>query len=177
MSTNSQDQEIDLGVLFKKIESFFQKIVDSFFDFFLFIKRNIIILAILFILGIVLGYILDKKINEYDHEVVVLPNFGSVDYLYSKINLINSKRKEGDTLFLKSIGIKEPNKLGLVEVEPIIDVYRFIQERESNFDLIKLMAEDGDIDKIIKNETTAKNYTFHLIKIKTKKALKKAFII
>ena len=177
MSTNSQDQEIDLSQLSKKIGGFFQKIIDSFFDFFLFIKRNIIIVGILFILGIVLGYILDRKANEYNHEIVVLPNFGSVDYLYSKINLINSKRKEGDTLFLKSIGIKEPNKLGLVEVEPIIDVYRFIQERESNFDLIKLMAEDGDIDKIIKNETTAKNYTFHLIKIKTKKALKKAFII
>lgn len=173
MSTNSQDQEIDLSQLSKKIGGFFQKIVDSFFDFFLFIKRNIVIVGILFILGIVLGYILDKKSSEYDHEVIVLPNFGSVGYLYSKINLINSKRKEGDTLFLKSIGIKEPKKLGLVEVEPIIDVYRFIQERESNFDLIKLMAEDGDIDKIIKNETTAKNYTFHLIKIKTKKALKK----
>jgi hypothetical protein len=173
MSTNSQEQEIDLGQLSKKIGGFFQKLIDSFFDFILFLKRNIIVIAVLFILGITLGYILDKKTNEYDNEIVVLPNFGSVDYLYSKIKLINSKRKEGDTLFLKSIGIKEPKNLGLIEVEPIIDVYRFIQQKESNFDLIKLMAEDGDLDKVIEGEITSKNYYFHLIKIKTKKVLNK----
>ena len=108
MSTNSQDQEIDLGQLSKKIGGFFQKLTDSFFDFILFLKRNIILVAVLFIVGAALGYFLDKKTKVYDHEVVVLPNFNSVDYLYAKINLINSKRKENDTLFLKSIGIKEP---------------------------------------------------------------------
>jgi preprotein translocase subunit SecG len=177
MSTNSQDQEIDLGQLSKKIGGFFQKLIDSFFDFILFLKRNIIIVASLFIIGIVLGYFLDKKTKVYDHEVVVLPNFNSVDYLYAKINLINSKRKENDTLFLKSIGIKEPKKFNLIEIEPIVDVYDFIQEKESNFELIKLMAEDGDLDKIIENETTAKNYQFHLIKIKTSKSTKKENLI
>lgn len=173
MSTNSQDQEIDLGQLSKKIGNFFQTLIDSFFDFILFLKRNIIIIAALFILGVVLGYLLDKKTKVYDHEIVVLPNFGSVDYLYSKINLINSKIKEGDTVFLKSIGIKEPKKLDLVEVEPIIDVYRFVEQRESNFDLIRLMAEDGDLDKIIEDKITSKNYPFHLILIKTQKKFKK----
>lgn len=177
MNTNSQEQEIDLGQLSKKIGGFFQKMIDSFFDFILFLKRNIIIIVVLFTLGIVLGYFSDKNTKQYDHEVVVIPNFGSVDYLYSKIKLINSKRKEGDTLFLKSIGIKEPKKLGLVEVEPILDVYKFIQQRESNFDLIKLMAEDGDLDKIIKNETTAKNYPFHLIKVRSKNTTKKEELI
>ncbi|MFT5754719.1 MAG: hypothetical protein ACI924_001958, partial [Flavobacterium sp.] len=173
MSTNSQDQEIDLGQLSKKIGNFFQTLIDSFFEFILFLKRNIIIIAALFILGVVLGYFLDKKTKVYDHEIVVLPNFGSVDYLYSKINLINSKIKEGDTVFLKSIGIKEPKKLDLVEVEPIIDVYRFVEQRESNFDLIRLMAEDGDLDKIIEDKITSKNYPFHLILIKTQKKFKK----
>ena len=177
MSTNSQEQEIDLGQLSKKIGGFFQKLIDSFFDLILFIKRNILIIAILFILGIVLGYFMDKKAKQYDHEIVVLPNFKSVDYLYSKINLINAKKKENDTLFLKSIGIKEPKKFNLIEVEPIINVYEFIQESESNFELIKLMAEDGDLEKIIENETTAKNYQYHLIKIKTSKSIKKDDLI
>lgn len=177
MSTNSQEQEIDLGQLSKKIGGFFQKLIDSFFDLILFIKRNILIIAILFILGIVLGYFMDKEAKKYDHEIVVLPNFKSVDYLYSKINLINAKKKENDTLFLKSIGIKEPKKFNLIEVEPIINVYEFIQESESNFELIKLMAEDGDLEKIIENETTAKNYQYHLIKIKTSKSIKKDDLI
>ncbi len=173
MSTNPQEQEIDLGNLAKKIGGFFQKLIDTFFDFILFLKRNIILVAILFILGIVLGYFLDKNNKQYNHEIVVLPNFGSVDYLYAKINLLNSKRKEKDTVFLKSIGINDIKKIGTIEVEPIIDVYKFIQERESNFELIKLMAEDGDLEKIIKDETTAKNYPFHLIKIKTSKSIKR----
>ena len=173
MSTNPQEQEIDLKQLSKKIGGFFQKIIDSFFDFILFLKRNIILVAILFILGIVLGYFLDKNNKVYNHEIVVLPNFGSVDYLYAKIKLIDSKRKEKDTLFFKSIGINNIKKIGVIEVEPIIDVYKFIQERESNFELIKLMAEDGDLDKIIKDETTAKNYPYHLIKIKTSKSIKR----
>lgn len=177
MSTNSQEQEIDLGQLSKKIGGFFQKLIDSFFDLILFIKRNILVIAILFILGIVLGYFLDKKSKLYDHEIVVLPNFKSVDYLYSKINLINAKRKESDTIFLKSIGIKEPKKFRLIEVEPIVNVYEFIQESESNFGLIKLMAEDGDLEKIIENKTTAKNYQYHLIKIKTSKSIKKDDLI
>ena len=171
MNTNSQDQELDLGQLSKKIGDFFQKLIDVFFDFILFIKRNIIIVAALFIIGIVLGYFLDNKTKVYDHEVVVLPNFNSVDYLYAKINLINAKRKENDTLFLKSIGIKEPKKFKLIEIEPIIDVYKFIQEKESNFELIQLMAEEGDLEKILENETTAKNYLYHLIKIKTSKSI------
>ena len=38
MSANSQEQEIDLGQLSKKIGGYFQKIIDSIFDFILFIK-------------------------------------------------------------------------------------------------------------------------------------------
>ena len=177
MSANSQEQEIDLGQLSKKIGGYFQKIIDSIFDFILFIKRNIIIIALLFILGVVLGYILDKKTKVYDHELVVLPNFNSVDYLYSKIKLINAKKIENDTLFLKSIGIKEPKKLALIEIEPIVDIYDFVRGSETNLELIKLMAEDGDLEKIIENETTAKNYEYHLVKIKTTKSINKKDLI
>ena len=177
MSANSQEQEIDLGQLSKKIGGYFQKVIDSIFDFILFIKRNIIIIAVLFILGVVLGYILDKKTKVYNHEIVVLPNFNSVDYLYSKIKLINAKKIENDTLFLKSIGIKEPKKLALIEIEPIVDIYDFVRGSETNLELIKLMAEDGDLEKIIENETTAKNYEYHLVKIKTTKSINKKDLI
>lgn len=39
MSTNSQDQEIDLGQVFKKIGDFYQLILDKIFDFILFLKK------------------------------------------------------------------------------------------------------------------------------------------
>lgn len=168
MSTNSQDQEIDLSQVFKKFGTIFQSFIDFIFDFILFIKKNFIPLLILFVLGAALGYYLDKKNSVYDHQIIVAPNFGSTDYLYSKINLLDSRNREDDSIFLKKIGVKEINKLGKIEIEPIIDVYKFIENKEANFDLIKLMAEDGDLDKIIKNEITSKNYPFHVIKFRTK---------
>ena len=40
MSTNSQDQEIDLGLVAKGIKNFFQGIINSFFDFIFFLKKK-----------------------------------------------------------------------------------------------------------------------------------------
>lgn len=161
--TNQNDQEIDLGQLSKKIGEKVQLFIDWMFDGFLFIIRNKFIVGGLFILGAGLGFYMDKTIKEYDHQVIVTPNFGSTDYLYSKINLINSKIKEGDTIFLKNIGIKKPKEFSKIEVEPIVDVYRFIGGNEQNFEMLKLMAEDGDLKKIVEDNLTSKNYTFHLI--------------
>lgn len=172
MSTNSQDQEIDLGQVFKKIGSFFQLIIDKVFDFILFLKRNIIVIAILFIVGAVWGYFKDKD-KSYTNEIIVQPNFGSVDYLYAKIALLDAKKKEKDTTFFTNIGFKDVKKIAKFKIEPIIDVYKFIDGENGNFEMIKLMAEDGNIDDIIKNQITSKNYAYHLITFTTsKKALK-----
>lgn len=167
MSTNSQDQEIDLGQVFKKIGSFFQSIVDSFFDAILFVKKNIIIVSILFVVGAGLGFYLDKTDKTYNNEIIVTPNFGSVDYLYSKIALLDAKKKENDTLFFSNLGIKNVKEFGKIKIEPIIDVFKFVDKKPDNFELIKLMAEDGDLDKIVENEVTSKNYPFHLINFST----------
>jgi len=165
---NPNDQEIDLSQLSKKIGDKIQSFIDWLFDGILFIRRNIIIIGVLFIIGAGLGFYLDSKTKIYDHQVIVTPNFGSTDYLYSKIFLINSKIKEGDTLFLKQIGIKNPKKFTSIEVEPIVDVYRFINNSAQNFEMLKLMAEDGDLKKIVEENLTSKNYAFHNISFTTK---------
>jgi len=167
MSSNSQDQEIDLGQVFNKIGGFFQKGIDSIFDLFLFLKKNFLILTTLLISGIALGFYLDIKNKSYDHEVIVIPNFGSTDYLYSKVDLLASKKKENDTSFLHSLGIKNIKNLGTIKIEPITDVYKFIQSNDKNFELIRLMAEDGDLEKILKDDLTSKNYPYHIIKFST----------
>ena len=98
---------------------FFQKGIDSIFDLFLFLKKNFLILTTLLISGIALGFYLDIKNKSYDHEVIVIPNFGSTDYLYSKVDLLASKKKENDTSFLHSLGIKNIKNLGTIKIEPI----------------------------------------------------------
>jgi hypothetical protein len=48
MSTNSQDQEIDLGQIGTGIKNFFNGIVNSIFDFIFFVKKKIVIIGRLF---------------------------------------------------------------------------------------------------------------------------------
>jgi hypothetical protein len=122
---------------------------------------------LLFVIGAALGFYLDKKVKSYDHQIIVSPNFGSTDYVYAKIDLLESKINEGDTSFLNKIGIKDAKKFGKIEIEPVLDVYKFISNKEENFELIKLLAEDGNIDKIVEDKLTSKNYPYHLISFST----------
>jgi len=165
---NTDNQEIDLSQVSKKIGNFFEGISTKIFRTFLFFKRNILWVGILIIVGAGLGYYLDKTVKVYDNQIIVCPNFGSTDYLYAKIDLINSKIEDRDTVFLKEVvGIKEPKKLKTISIEPINDVYKFIENKDQNFELIKLMAEDGDIKKILNESLTSKNYPYHLISFTT----------
>ncbi|TXI68114.1 MAG: hypothetical protein E6Q46_01690 [Flavobacterium sp.] len=176
MSTNSQDQEIDLGQIGTGIKNFFNGIVNSIFDFIFFVKKKIVIIGSLLIIGLVLGYFLDKTTKKYTSEIIVAPNLGGSDYLYSKINLIKSKLKEDDEVFLKSIGISNSKDIISISIEPIIDVYTFVNnstviadnaQNTQNFELIKLLAESEDINKVIEDEKTSKNYPHHKVSIIT----------
>nr|WP_314839960.1 hypothetical protein [uncultured Flavobacterium sp.] len=161
---NQEDQEIDLNQVSKKIGKFFDWIGTSIFKGIQFFIRNAILVFVLVLVGFGLGLYLDKTQKSYEHSIIVQPNFGSVDYLYSKIDLIESKIKSKDTLFLKNVvGIVHPKRLSRIEIEPIADVYNFIKNTPENFELIKLMADNGDIKKIIEDNVTSKNYTYHTI--------------
>lgn len=170
MSTESQNnnQEIDLFQISNKIGKFFENISISIFKAIVFFKKNIIIIGILFFIGLGLGLYLDSSTKTYNNQLIVSPNFESNSYLYSKVNLINSKIHEKDTVFLKEvIGIIEPTKIIKITIQPINDVYKFIDNKPGNFELIKLMAEDGDLNKIIEETTTSKNYPNHIIQFNT----------
>ena len=186
MSTNSQDQEIDLGQIGKGIKNFFNGIVDSVFDFIFFLKKKTIIIGILFVTGIISGYLLDQNTKKFTSEVIVVPNLGGYDYLYAKVDLIKSKLKEGDITFFKSIGISKTDIILDIEVEPIIDIYTFVNTKTAivdktqstqNFELMKLLAENEDINKVIKDEKTSKNYPHHKILITTTNKIKNNDVI
>ncbi|MEW5676534.1 hypothetical protein ABGT15_09500 [Flavobacterium enshiense] len=166
--TNPNDQEIDLSELSKRISDFLQSLIDKFFDGILFLIRNKITIGILFIIGFGFGYYLDSRSENYENQIIVSPNFGSTDYLYSKIGLIEAKINEGDTVFLKQLGVQNPKNFSNIEIEPILDVYRFVNNNQQNFELLKLMAEDGDVKKIVEDNLTSKNYMYHMITYKTK---------
>lgn len=179
MSTNASkndEQEIDLSQISKKIGGIFDQLATSIFKGILFLKKNILTFLVLLIVGVGLGFVLDSTNKSYNHQIIVSPNFSSTDYLYSKINLINSKIRQNDTLFLKSIGIETPKNISNISVSSINDIYNFVNDKSNtvnnaqnsqNFELLKLLSEDGDINKVIKDSLTSKNFSQHRINIST----------
>jgi hypothetical protein len=181
---NSIPEEIDLGIFFLKINKFFSNFPFAVFKGIVFIKNNFIIILILFVLGSGLGSFIDKYVSTYDNQIIVTPNLSSVYYLYNKIYLLSSKLKENDKVFFKSIGVNS-EIISSIEIEPIIDVYSFINDSKpvvnvqntQNFELVKLLSESGDINKVIKDKTTSKNYPNHLIHILTTDQIKNEEIV
>jgi hypothetical protein len=176
-STNLDNQEIDLSMISNKIKGFYDGIGTTIFRGIQFFKRNLLLTGILVVVGFGLGIYLDSNNETYDSKIIVKPNFGSTDYLYNKIELLDSKIKNKDTVFLKSIGIENPKNLRKIEIEPIVDIYSLVNYNEKNasitantqnFELFKLLAEDGDINKVIKDKATSKNYYYHTIQLATK---------
>jgi hypothetical protein len=165
---NEEDQEIDIIQVSKSIGNFFDRINTRIFQLIQFFLRNWIIVLVLVLLGFGLGLLLDVTQKKYKQEIIVAPNFDSTDYLYAKIDLIYSKIKEGDTIFLKNtVGIQKPESLRSIDIRPISDIYKLIENKPENFELIKLMADNGDIKKIIDDNLTSKNYRYHRISIMT----------
>lgn len=175
---NTDNQEIDLSQISKKIGSYVDAVLMSIFKGILFIKKNLVIIIGLFVLGAGLGYYLDTVLKSYTSTITVNPNFGSTEYLYQKISLLNSRIKEGDVNFLKNeVGIAQPELINSIKIEPITDVFNFVGSKEANLELIKLMAEDGELSKIIEDPVTSKNYPYHNITIATSKSISKESVI
>jgi hypothetical protein len=167
---NSTDQEIDIFDISKSINSFFDKTNAFIFRSIHFFVRKWIIVLILFAIGFGFGWYLDANKKSYNNQIIITPNFGSVDYLYSKIDLLQAKIASGDTLFLKKVvGVSNQKAIKRIQIKPISDAFKFVEDKEQNFELIKLMSEDGDINKVLVDNVTSKNYTFHTITFVTNK--------
>lgn len=114
MSTDQKnnEEEVDLGSLFiiigRGFSKFFNFIGNIFKGIFhgiittlIFLKNNIIKIGIATFLGGVLGIFLEvKKVNTYESELLLEPNFNSTRQLYDNINYYNDLVKQKDTMGL-----------------------------------------------------------------------------
>ncbi len=167
---NANDyQEIDLSRVSRKVKGYVSRVNDSFFDVILFFKKYAIVIVVLVILGGILGYFQDKNSGSYEHKLYVIPNFKSADYLYSKVEHINLKIGEWDTVTLKDIGIVNSG-IGQIKIEPVVDIYEFVKGKNNrNYDMVKLLSENNDLGKVMEEDITAKNYKHHVITFSSKK--------
>lgn len=182
---NDPNTEIDLAQVSAKVKGYFTRVNDSFFDGILFIKRNIIAIAVVVLLGAALGFYMDSGPKAYAQKIIVHPNFESVDYLYEAVDEINMKIKQRDSVFLKSIGIAHPRQIAKIEIEPVVDIYNFMnksegeqkEDRDRKLAIFELIAENGNMKDVLTDPTTSKNYENHLITITSRDKAKQSQIV
>lgn len=171
---NNPDTEISLSQVADKVKGYFGSLNNTFFNAIQFVVRNVIIIIALIVLGAGLGTYLDKDNKIYTHKIIVMPNFRSVNYLYQEIERIDTKIKESDYAYLEKVGLPNAKRIVKVEIDPIVDIYEFIDdnggipENDSKFQLFKLISENGDMNKMLEDNTTSKYYKNHVITITTK---------
>ena len=164
-STQQENNEIDLLQVSNSIKKGLQNTLSFIPKTFLFIKKNILILISLLIIGGIGGFFYNRYAEKYESNIIVTPNFNSVDLLNEKIILLNSKIQQNDTIFLNKIGINKTSKITKISVKPITNLYSFLNQENNYYEIFKTLSENDDAKKVAEDPSTSKNFTNHLITI------------
>ncbi|MCB0476204.1 MAG: hypothetical protein KDC69_11040 [Flavobacteriaceae bacterium] len=179
---NPQNEEIDLGNLFKVIGKGFSNLFNAIgnflkglFHFFIllliFFRKNAFKLGIAVIIGAIIGFILDTTSPKiYSSTMVVEPNFKSTQQLYNNINFYNELVKQKDTTLLSqlfNISEKEAASLKGFDIEPIKNENeKYEQFNEFIEKVDTTTVKNVDIEEF-KKGFTVYDYTYHKIKVKS----------
>ena len=110
---NNNEEEVDLGSLFviigkgfsrffNFIGSIFKGIFNFIITILIFLKSNIVKIAIAAIIGLVIGVFLEVKTpSRFGSELLLEPNFSSARQLYNNVNYYNDLVKQKDTAMLQ----------------------------------------------------------------------------
>jgi len=165
----SNDDDIDLSVVFKAIRNFFLNILKSVFSVFTFYYRHKFILLGLIIVGAILGYFYEQHVDKtYTNDLLVTPNFTSSEFFYSKIETLDKKLSQQDTLFLKGIFGVNYESVQSIQAKPVVDIYNFVSRNETNQDLFELLFEEEGNIEFIENPINSRNFKFHHIYLEIK---------
>lgn len=162
MDKKQHTDEVDVFELFGYIGRGFNNLGNQILRFFNFLMRNVIVLSILLIIGLVAGYFMDKTTPELRKtETLVVSNFGTSKYLYKSIDEIESKLAHSEKGFLKEIGLteKESQRISL-EIEPVISVHEITEEEQA---FLELMRANESLDEEEKQAIINRNSQLHKI--------------
>ena len=177
-----QDDEVDLGNLFKIIGKGFKNLFNAIGQFFksvfhyfilllLFFRNNALKLGIAVFIGSVIGLYLDLTLpKQYSSSMIVEPNFKSAQQLYQNINFYHELVKQKDLNLLAQtfqIPVSEASKLKGFYIEPLKnenEKYEFFNDFIEEVDTTTIK----NIDIIeFKKGFTDYDYKYHQIKVKS----------
>ena len=178
-----ESEEVDLGQLFKLIGNTFQRffnfIGSIFYHLFLafvwlvfFVKRHVIKLVIAGILGISLGYTLEKITDPiYKSYMTIKQNYNTGENLYNSIAYYNDLVRQKDYVTLENVlGIKpeEASSILNFEVESVISENQKIKAYDDYIKTLdSVVASTIDYDTFIDNDMD-NTHLYQQITIKAK---------
>lgn len=158
--------EIDLRYIYRRSKIGMRNMIRNLIKIVDFYVKFWIVVVILILLGV--GYGLYKDLNKtevYQNKLVVIPNVESIDYLYDKIESIDRKVKNRDSIFLEPIFHKNFRLIKSLKIEPVVDLYNFIGKDEINLDVIRVFGQNKDLTDYAENFVTSKNYKYHTLEV------------
>jgi hypothetical protein len=165
-SNTRMNEEIELSVFLAGFRNFGVNLLKLFFQALSFYRKYIIVVIILVVGGAIGGYFMNESFTKnYKNEIIVIPNFGSTEYLYTSIDMINSKLKNREIAFFDAIHFADAKSIREITIEPVKDVYSLMSKDKTNIDVFKLLAEKGDIAKITSELNTSQHFKFHKITV------------
>ena len=157
----NNNEEIDLGDLFRLLKKGVQYILNLFLRFVAFILRHAIVLAVLIIIGAIAGYFLQKKSGELvKTEMIIASNFGSSEYVFNSVNQISYQINYKDTLALEKLGIPLGENVLKLEIKPIVNISRLSQEEET---FLELVSESNFINEEEKAKMFARYFRYYKV--------------
>jgi len=142
----------------------FRNLFRAFLRVFLYLKRNILILGGLVIIGFIIGFILKSITSQsLKTEVIVEPNLDSKGYLYDIVDEIAANLKAKDSTFFGPLGIDVNDLEGFkIEISPVKGVGGDVNE-EANMKYLELLQkfQDNPFVRDVVKEELSKRSTFN----------------
>ncbi|KAA1244317.1 hypothetical protein [Aquimarina sp. RZ0] len=172
---NSNNEEIDLGQIFNVIKNFFRSVLKSIASIVLFYKKKWILFTTICIIGGILGYFLDKKLNldkEFVQEIILEPKKDTGEYIYGFLE--NMESRLGSESFLKKLKLDSTQVLNLKQItlEPILqysDVLDYFKNVYGEKDAHHIIDELDP--ELLESKKYRKFYKYHKLTIYFKNAI------
>ena len=164
---NNTQEEIDILVLFNKIRTLFLKSILFFFRTF----KEIVLawkkLAILIVIGAVLGYVTEsitEKESAKEASILLRINFDAGNYVYDAISLINQKiEAEDEIFFTNDMKFNEDEILQEISIKPVIDLKDILKD-DINANEIRTLFENLEFeDNLAMTEGFRSDYEYHIL--------------
>lgn len=169
MEQQHSNDEIDLGLVFKKIGELWRSFLVWIFNCIQFVFRNWIVLLVLIVVGYGLGYLWEQNsTGEKKTNIILQANFGSANYVYDAIDML--KKVEKDPNRGTAYGFDSENRaIKEVDIRPIVDIIKLtglVRDQDRVFE--EFMASADFEDELLLSNIFIDKYKYHELEVITK---------